>query len=284
MKMGRLVLMSVRVAATVAVTTPLRPAAAAPHHGPEVTFERGRRDLPKLALTFDGGSDAGETEQILAVLRQRGVSATFFLTGRFVQRYPDLVRRIASEGHEVGNHTWSHPHLTTWERSGRHDTRPGLGREWLLAELDRTARAFETAAGRPMAPLWRAPYGEVNAELMRWAAAAGWRHVGWTRDDAGGRHSLDSLDWVSEPSSRNYLTSVQIAERILSFGTGADGLNGGIVLMHLSSRKEDPGVGRLGELVDALRGGGYNLVTVSELQRDVRRPDGQVALATTAVR
>jgi peptidoglycan/xylan/chitin deacetylase (PgdA/CDA1 family) len=77
------------------------------------------------------------------------------------------------------------------------------------------------------------------------------------------------LDWVVERSSRNYLTSTQITERILSFGDGGDGLNGGIVLMHLCTRREDPGATRLGELIDALRRDGYRLVTVTELQRDL---------------
>jgi len=123
-----------------------------------------------------------------------------------------------------------------------------------------------------MTPLWRAPFGEVNDELLRWAATAGWQHVGWTRDDGGGRHTLDSLDWVAERSSRNYLTSEQIADRILSFGAGGAGLNGGIVLMHLSTRRDDPEVTRLGALIDSLRDDGYRLVTVSELRSDAPPP------------
>jgi len=237
-----------------------------------VSFERGRRDLPRLALTFDGGSDAGESGRILDELARRGVSATFFLTGDFIRHNPDLVRRIAAAGHEVGNHTWSHPHLTTWNRTRRHDTLPGLDRSFIQEELNRTAQAYEIATGRLMTAIWRAPFGEINDELLHWATAAGWSHVGWTRDDGGGRHTLDSLDWVAERSSRNYLTSEQIATRILSFGAGGAGLNGGIVLMHLSTRRDDPEVTRLGALVDALLGDGYRLVTVTELQRDARTP------------
>ncbi len=247
-----------------------------------VSLERGRRDLPKVALTFDGGAEAGQSGQILDVLKQRGVSATFFLTGDYISRNPELVRRIVSAGHEVGNHTWSHPHLTTWNQSHRHDTLPGLDQALIERELNRTARAFEAATGRLMTALWRAPYGEVNDRLLSWAAGAGWSHVGWTRDDLGGRHTLDSLDWVSERSSRNYLTSGQIARRILSFGSGGAGLNGGIVLMHLSTSRPDPGVTVLGELVDALRANGYALVTVTELQRDLAPPGGPVALTSAA--
>jgi peptidoglycan/xylan/chitin deacetylase (PgdA/CDA1 family) len=236
------------------------------------SFERGRRDVPKLALTFDGGSDAGESELILDVLEQRGVSATFFLTGDFIRHNPGLVRRIAAAGHEVGNHTLSHPHLTTWNSTRRHETLPGLDPTFVQGELNQTALAYEAATGRLMTALWRAPFGEVNSDLIAWAAAAGWSHVGWTRDDVGGRHTLDSLDWVDERSSRNYLTSEQIAARILSFGAGGTGLNGGIVLMHLSTRRVDPEVTSLGALIDALRADGYRLVTVTELQRDAKLP------------
>ena len=104
-----------------------------------------------------------------------------------------------------------------------------------------------------MTALWRAPFGEVNDDLLALGRGGGVEHVGWTRDDRGGRHTLDSLDWVAERSSRNYLTSEQIAARILSFGAGGAGLNGGIVLMHLSTRRDDPEVTRLGALIDALR-------------------------------
>jgi hypothetical protein len=77
-----------------------------------------------------------------------------------------------------------------------------------------------------------------------------------------------TLDWVAERSSRNYLTSAEIAARIRSFGAGEGGLNGGIVLMHLCTRREDPHVTRLGDLIDSLREDGYRLVTVTDLQRD----------------
>jgi peptidoglycan/xylan/chitin deacetylase (PgdA/CDA1 family) len=235
---------------------------------PPRSLERGRRDVPKIALTFDGGSDAGDTGRILDVLAERDLSATFFLTGEYITQNPELVRRIAAAGHEVGNHTWSHPHLTSWNRTHRHDTLPALDAAFLQSQLQRTAAAYEAATGRLMTALWRAPFGEVNDELLRWAAAAGWSHVGWTRNDDGGRHTLDSLDWVAERSSRNYLTSEQISARIRSFGAGGAGLNGGIVLMHLSTRRDDPEVNRLGALVDALRADGYQLVAVSELQRE----------------
>jgi len=112
--------------------------AAAQQKNHTTSFERGRRDLPKVALTFDGGSAAGESGRILDVLEQRGVTATFFLTGVYIRNNPHLVRRIATAGHEVGNHTLTHPHLTTWNSTRRHDTLPGLDQTIIQGELDRT--------------------------------------------------------------------------------------------------------------------------------------------------
>lgn len=233
----------------------------------ETSFERGRRDLPKVALTFDGGSDEGDSGLILSILEKKSVRTTFFLTGEYIMKYPHQVLEMTRAGHEVGNHTWSHPHLTAWERNRRHATLPGIDRDFLHWELQRTARVFSEVTGLEMAPLWRAPFGEINSELARWAAGVGYRHIAWTRDDRGVR-SLDSLDWVADRNSRLYLDSARIRDRILAFGQSADGLHGGIVLMHLSTRKRDPGVTRLAELIDSIRQLGYRIVPVSELLHD----------------
>jgi peptidoglycan/xylan/chitin deacetylase (PgdA/CDA1 family) len=257
--------------------------AASSARTPALSFDRGRRDLPKLALTFDGGSDVGESLRILDVLRYRGVIATFFLTEGYIRNNPALVLRIAADGHEVGNHTSTHPHLTSWNRNRRHDTLPGIDEAFVDRELSGPAQAFRSVTGLAMAPLWRAPFGEINGELLELAQRAGWSHVGWTRDDRGGRHTLDSLDWVDERASRNYLSSAQIGARIRTFGAGGSGLSGGIVLMHLSTRREDPHVTRLGELIDALRGDGYRLVTVGELRRDAA-PGAGAGPLTAALR
>jgi peptidoglycan/xylan/chitin deacetylase (PgdA/CDA1 family) len=246
-----------------------------------LSFERGRRDLPKVALTFDGGSDEGDSAQILAILEEKSVRATFFLTGGYIAKYPRLVQRMVAAGHEVGNHTRTHPHLTSWDRNSRHDTLPGVDRDFLVRELDATARAFARLTGGEMTPFWRAPYGEVNAALLSWAAERGYRHVSWTRDDRG-RVNLDSLDWVSDRRSRLYLDSAGIRDRLLGFERGSEGLNGGIVLMHLCTRRSDPGVTRLAELIDTLRDRGYRLVPVTELLLDLDR-EQPATLRTAAI-
>ncbi|HEY7678857.1 MAG TPA: polysaccharide deacetylase family protein, partial [Candidatus Methylomirabilis sp.] len=247
-----------------------RPRARSPF---AVDISRGAMEVREVALTFDGGDDSNATEAILDALVSRGVRATMFLTGRYIRRHPDLVRRMLAEGHEVGNHTNTHPHLTSYARDGRQTTLPNVTREFLQAQLRAAEEAFREVAGRPFAPFWRAPYGEHNGEIRAWAAEAGYRHVGWTRDPAG-REDLDSRDWVADPTSNIYRSSREIRDRILGFGQGnGHGLNGGIVLMHLGTgRRTDPAHARLPEILDGLAARGYRLVPVSELLRDVAPP------------
>lgn len=192
---------------------------------------------PAFALTFDAHEAAQGASQLLDLLHERGLRATLFVTGRFAERYPALVRRAAAEGHEIGNHSYSHPHLTTWASNGRHDTRPGVTREWLQDELRRAALAIEAAIGGPPAPLWRAPYGEHNPAIRAWAAELGLLHVDWTRADGD---ALDALDWVEDPRSRRFMGPEAMARRLLRFEarTGVP-LAGSIVLMHLGSPRED---------------------------------------------
>ena len=74
---------------------------------------RGAPGRRQIALTFDGGSSADALPELLAALRGASVKCTFFLTGEWVQRYPDSAKQIVADGHEIGNHTWSHPDLST---------------------------------------------------------------------------------------------------------------------------------------------------------------------------
>jgi len=221
-------------AAIVAAAVPLC-AAAAPPAAPNVAA------LPKagphFALTFDAHAEAQGADQLLALLRSRAVRATIFVTGRFAQRYPDIVRRALDDGHEIGNHTLTHPHLTTWESNRRHQTRPGVTREFLQRELAETAATISATTGVAPAPLWRAPYGEHNAEIRAWASEIGLTHVDWTRADG---RSLDALDWVENPQARNYLGAEAMARRLIEFETRSGvPLAGSIILMHLGNPRSD---------------------------------------------
>ena len=114
--------------------------------------------------------------------------------------------------------------------------------------------------------MWRAPYGEHNSQIRKWALDAGFRHVSWTYDPDT-RMSLDTLDWVADKDSGLYLSSEQIVDKILSFDRKTEqGLKGGIILLHLGSERiEDPFFPNLAGLLDELEGRGYSVGSVSSL-------------------
>ncbi|NCO69705.1 MAG: polysaccharide deacetylase family protein, partial [Acidobacteria bacterium] len=192
---------------------------------------------PFFALTFDAHAEATGAREMLALLRERHVRATVFLTGRFAQTYPDIVRQAAADGHEIGNHTFSHVHLTSWEQNRRHLTRPEITRQRFIDELNRTTAAITAAIGRAPSRWWRAPYGEHNSQIRAWAAELGLVHVDWTRAPGD---SLDALDWIDAKGSRGFMGPEAMARRLLNFERrNKVPLAGGIVLMHLGSSRPD---------------------------------------------
>lgn len=237
-------------------------------------LSRGPTDRREVLVSFDAGSSDRGAREILNALREAGVKTTIFLTGEFIRRNPDLVRRIVADGHEVGNHTDTHPHLTTYARDGRQATRPGVDRAFLTNELSRTAKLFQETTGKTLAPFWRAPFGEHNEEIRRWAAEAGYWHVGWT----GGRAGLDGLDWISDPRSPGYRSSARVVETLVERAE-----NGGIVLLHLGSDREDPVAPRIPSLLRGLASRGFRFAKASEfLERQGMTEDRLAALRSTA--
>lgn len=234
---------------------------------PPPDINSGDEDNMEVSVTFDGGSEDNDAALILSELRQRNIKTTIFLTGEFIKRYPHVARQIVRDGHEVGNHTMRHPHLTDFQDTGRQGTLPWIDRGVIAGELKETEDVFFKTTGHRMSPLWRAPFGEINAEIRKWAYELGYLHVGWTRD-LKGRESLDSLDWVSDRGSPLYRTPEEIKAKILNFNKARGGVNGGIILMHLSTeRTTDRASGVLGEVLDELGKKGYRFVKVSELIR-----------------
>jgi peptidoglycan/xylan/chitin deacetylase (PgdA/CDA1 family) len=118
----------------------------------------------RIGLSFDDGPSRW-TAPILELLAAHGARATFFLVGSIVEQHPDLVRRITNEGHEVGNHTWSHPKLAR-----------DCDDERIRAELSRTSELLEDILGTPPA-LFRAPYYDHDERVDAVAAALGLRHA-----------------------------------------------------------------------------------------------------------
>lgn len=212
----------------------------------------------RIAVTFDGNASSNGTAELLDLLQELDLDITLFVTGGFVERYPTLVRRALLAGHEIGNHTYSHDHLTTYADNHRHNLLPNVTKELFQEQLRRTEAAFREATGRPMAPLWRAPYGEENSTLRAWALELGYLHVRWSSLEGA---SLDARDWVADEHSNLFQNSRKMMDRLLGFPH----LEGGIVLMHLATERSEPPWSELPRFVRELKRRDVRPVKISEL-------------------
>lgn len=175
-----------------------------------IMVTRGSADRPWVALTLDAGAGSAPAAQILDTLRDRGVRVTFFLTGKWIAENPELTRRMVAEGHELANHTYSHPDLTRLDDAA------------VRKELaDTEAILQETAPGASLRPFFRPPYGAYDDRVVRIVQAEGYLPVYWT---------LDSLDSVGEPKTPAFLL-----ERITARLT-PEQLRGAIILAHCGSQ------------------------------------------------
>lgn len=173
-----------------------------------------------IELTFDDGPGGGTTAAVLDTLKAKGVKSTFFLIGRNVVLYPDLVRREVAEGHTLGNHTWSHPDLVS------------LSSAQIRTELNNTSAAIESASGvRPL--LWRPPQSRHNASVDAVAQS-----LGLTLK----MFNIDSYDWA------NY-TPDQIRQKVLK-----EAKDGAVVDFHDIRQNV---VQALPQLIDDLRARGF---------------------------
>lgn len=131
------------------------------------------RDDPVISVTFDASWGGDKTMRILDLLDEYNAKATFFLVGIWVDKYPELVREIQDRGHEIGNHSDSHPHMTQISESS------------MRKELQGCSDKIEQLTGtRPT--LFRPPYGDYNNKVVTVSRDAGYEVVQW---------SIDSLDW-----------------------------------------------------------------------------------------
>ncbi len=198
----------------------------------------------KLSLTFDDGPDPAWTPAILDILRAKHVQASFFVIGANMEAHPGLVQRILAEGHEVGNHTFTHPNLA--------DTPLAAVR----LELNATQRLFEALTGRSMRML-RPPYlGDAEPsdadEIVPIVEA---QKLGYV---TVGTH-VDTLDWQELPVDQ----MMKLVEKEVH-DPNPD-LRGNIILMHDSGGDRTQTIKLLPVLIDRMRAEGYSFVPVSQL-------------------
>jgi peptidoglycan/xylan/chitin deacetylase (PgdA/CDA1 family) len=207
-----------------------RPSDAAPAaSASKITFSQCHVDGPYVAMTFDDGPHGANTPRLLEMLKQRGIKATFFCVGQCVAEYPEIAKRIVDEGHEIANHSWSHPQLSSMTEASVRD------------QLEKTHQAIKQATG--VTPkMFRPPYGAFTQRQRNWANAVyGYKIILW---------DVDPLDWKIRNASH---VESEILKQTVS---------GSIILSHDIHKST---VDAMPATLDALLAKGYKFVTVSEL-------------------
>lgn len=189
--------------------------------------ENGWRGSRKVALTFDGGPTRQYTARVLHRLAKAKVHSTFFIRGSFIPGNAYLLRRELREGHELANHSWSHPHFPN------------------SYELSRTSKAIRSATGFTPC-LFRAPYGSVNGSLFARARSQGMLTIGW---------DVDSWDSLYDNVSKATVYS-RVVNQVRP---------GSIILMHDGEGPHEGTIQALGPILKALKRKRLYPVTVSEL-------------------
>lgn len=192
-------------------------------------------ERPLVALTFDDGPNPQFTPTVLSILQSHGARATFFDTGQHVWMYPELARRTAAMGNEIGNHTWNHPLLTR------------LKRAQVTAQLRRTDAMMRTM-GVPESQLFRPPYGAFDAEDDLGVKPTGKRVVGW--------------DFCVEKELRGRSVDAAVAHLLQVVRPGS------IILAHdAGDIDRSRTMQALPALIDGLHRLGFRVVTAGELLR-----------------
>jgi peptidoglycan/xylan/chitin deacetylase (PgdA/CDA1 family) len=193
------------------------------------TYTQVRVDQPYIAMTFDDGPSSANTPRLLEILKQRNIKATFFLIGQNAASNPDIVRQILADGHEIGNHSWTHPQLSK------------LSDDRVTTEINKTQDAIKEASGF-IPTLLRPPYGAITARQREWIESQfGLSIILW---------SVDPFDWKRPGAS-------VITQRILS-----QVRPGAIILSHDIHKQT---VDAMPATLDSLIAKGYKFVTVTQL-------------------
>lgn len=193
---------------------------------------KGNTTSKVVALTFDDGSDGTNINKILEILKTNNVKATFFVTGTGINHHPTWIRNIANAGHQVGNHSYSHPDFTKISIAA------------MQSELAKTETAYKNVTGKSTKPIFRAPFGATNATVLKGVGDAGYTHtIQW---------NIDTIDWKG-------LSSTEITNKVVN-----NIVPGSIVLMHTGAGAPGTPVALPG-MISKLKAKGYKFVTVSEL-------------------
>ncbi|MCR8634255.1 MULTISPECIES: delta-lactam-biosynthetic de-N-acetylase [Paenibacillus] len=164
----------------------------------------GDTEQKELYLTFDNGYENGYTAQILDVLKEKKVPAAFFVTGHYVKDQPDLIKRMVSEGHLVGNHSWSHPDMSQ------------ISVNRMKEELEKVRQAVSQLTGQESMPYLRPPRGIFSDQVLRASRELGYTNVFWsiayrdwdTKQQKGWSYAYESVMAQLHPGAVILLHSV----------------------------------------------------------------------------
>ncbi|MEW6708360.1 MAG: polysaccharide deacetylase family protein [Candidatus Riflebacteria bacterium] len=183
----------------------------------------------QVFLTFDGGADDDGFTTIVDILDEFKVKCTFFLTGGFVRNYPEKARQILARGHEIANHSMSHPDMKNFSA------------EKIAAEINAAEDVFAQVTGQRGAPFFRFPFGHQNQRVEKIVETLGYRPVYW---------HIDTIDWREDPVN----TIISRVDKKLRRGS--------VILMHIGSKNGAKALRRILEIISSR---GYNPVRLSDL-------------------
>ncbi len=193
----------------------------------------GNTDEKIIYLTFDAGFENGYTPSILDILKKHNVKAAFFLVGNYLEKNPELVKRIAQEGHIVGNHTYNHPDMSKIADI-----------ESFKKEITSLEELYKATTGQDMMKYYRPPQGKFNEENLKQANELGYKTIFW---------SLAYVDWyVNKQPTKEYAFE-KLVPRIHP---------GAVVLLHSTSKTNSE---ILDELLTKWESEGYKFDTLDAL-------------------
>ncbi len=187
-------------------------------------------DEKKVAISFDAAWGADDTDELLRILDENDVKTTFFMCGYWVEDYPEEVKKIAEAGHDLGNHSATHPHMSQ------------ISKEQIKEELMKTHETVKELTGQDMF-LFRPPFGEYDNKVIEGAEECGYYTVQW---------DVDSLDW------KEYGVEHEVNQVLNHKHLG----NGSIILFHNDAEYTPQA---LDTIIKGLKEKGYEIVPISEL-------------------
>jgi peptidoglycan/xylan/chitin deacetylase (PgdA/CDA1 family) len=195
-------------------------------------FTRGSAGTRRIALTFDDGPSSVRTVKILDILGENEIRATFFVLGEKVEDHPEVLRRIIDEGHEIGNHSYTHRDMKKLDITG------------IKKEIESTQEIIKQYTGMPPR-IFRPPYGSTNKELRQYCKEAGMVICKW---------SVDPKDWKKSVSIEAMRSTIREQTR-----------GGSVIILHDIKKKTQEA---LPQIIDDLKDSGFEFILLSRMIAD----------------